>query len=111
MSSAIAETAPTPEPTVRAHGDDHPHDRDYIVIAVILAVITALEVGTYYLDPSTAALILMLMPMMVVKFAMVAWFFMHLKQVASIFRRLFVTGFAVAVVVYSIVLLTFDKVF
>ena len=40
------------------------------------------------------------MPMMIVKFAMVAWFFMHLKQDSRSSARLFVTGIVLAVVVY-----------
>lgn len=111
MSSATTEAALEQEPHSGAHGDEHAHDWDYIRIAIILAAITGAEVGSYYLDLSTTALVLVLIPMMVVKFAMVAWFFMHLKQDAAIFSRLFVTGIAVAAVVYFIVLLTFDQVF
>jgi cytochrome c oxidase subunit 4 len=104
-------TTEPPPSTVESHGDDHRHDWDYIKIALILGAITALEVATYYVDASTTALILTLVPMMTVKFAMVAWFFMHLKQDSRIFTRLFVTGIVLAVAVYTIVLLTFDEFF
>jgi cytochrome c oxidase subunit IV len=103
-------TEPPPSP-VESHGDDHRHDWDYIKIALILGAITAVEVAAYYVDASTTALILALVPMMIAKFAMVAWFFMHLKQDSRIFTRLFVTGILLAVAVYAIVLLTFDEFF
>lgn len=109
MSSVTTEGAPAP--SVESHGDDHRHDWDYIKIALILGAITAVEVAMYYVDVSTTALILTLIPMMAVKFGMVAWFFMHLKQDSRIFSRLFLTGIVLAVVVYAIVLLTFDEFF
>jgi cytochrome c oxidase subunit 4 len=111
MSSATSETITPHESHTGTHGDDHVHDWDYIKIAIILGVITGLEVLTYYLDLSTTALILVLIPMMIVKFAMVAWFFMHLKQDSRIFSRLFVSGILLACLVYTIVFLTFDEFF
>jgi cytochrome c oxidase subunit IV len=88
-----------------AHQHKHPSDGDYIKIAIILAVITALEVGTYFLeDASTTMLVLLLFPMMIVKFGMVCAYFMHLKYDNHIFRRVFVFGLVLAVVVYVIAL-------
>ena len=55
------------------HADSHDHgltDAGYVKIAVILAVITALEVSTYYIDFGVLFLPLLL-TMMVVKFVMV----------------------------------------
>lgn len=88
-----------------AHQHKHPTDRQYIFIAVILAAITGLEVGTYFLeDPSTTLLVASLFPMMVAKFAIVAGFFMHLRFDNPLFRRVFVFGLLLAVAVYVIVL-------
>jgi caa(3)-type oxidase subunit IV len=95
-----------------AHG--HASDRSYIGIAVILAALTAAETSTYFIDAfkdNSTLLMLFLMPVMTVKFAMVAWFFMHLKQDSRLFSRLFVSGLILAVIVYIIVLLTFDEFF
>jgi cytochrome c oxidase subunit 4 len=92
------------------HGHTHPSDAQYVVIALILAAITALEVGTYYLDffkKNFVALLLALIPMMIVKFGIVAAFFMHLRFDNKLFRRVFITGILLATFVYMIVLFTF----
>jgi cytochrome c oxidase subunit 4 len=88
----------------------HPSDAQYVLIAGILAVITAAEVATYYVDffkKNFVALLAALIPMMIVKFAMVAAFFMHLRFDNKLFRWVFVTGIVLATTVYMIVLFSF----
>jgi cytochrome c oxidase subunit 4 len=97
MSAAAAPTAH--EDTVHGAGHAHPGDAKYVQIAIILAAITAAEVATYYVDLGVA-LIPVLLVMMVVKFGIVAGFFMHLKFDTPLFRRLFVAGIVLAVGVY-----------
>jgi cytochrome c oxidase subunit 4 len=93
------------EPDHEAHQHKHPSDRDYIVIAVILAAITALEVGTYFLeDASTTLLVVALFPMMIAKFAIVCGWFMHLRFDNPLFKRVFVFGLLLAAGVYIAVL-------
>ena len=86
----------------------HPGPMEYVRIAVVLAIATAAEVGLYYItalpDPVYVALLFFFM---IVKFSLVALWFMHLKFDSRIFRRLFVTGILLAAAVYVIVLLTF----
>jgi cytochrome c oxidase subunit 4 len=92
------------------HSHAHPSDAQYILIAAILAAITALEVATYYLEffkTNFVALLIALIPMMIVKFAIVAAFFMHLKFDNKLFRRIFITGILLATFVYMIVLFSF----
>ena len=96
------------------HEHSHPSDAKYIQIALILAVLTALETSTYFIDwfdGNATRQWLALAPLMVVKFSMVAWFFMHLKQDSRLFSRLFVAGLGLAIGVYLIVLLAFDQLF
>jgi cytochrome c oxidase subunit 4 len=94
------------------HEAEHPHsDAIYIKVALFLGVLTALEVATYYIDMSSVALIAVLYPMMTIKFGVVAWWFMHLKFDSALFRRLFLTGIVLAVIVYCIVLFAFDEFF
>src|SRR3954452_4623769 len=97
------------EETVTGTGHAHPSDRSYVGIALILALITAAEVGTFYLEDRLGNwLIPALLIMMVVKFAMVAGWFMHLRFDSNLFTRLFVSGIVLAVVVYLAMLTTFQ---
>jgi len=85
----------------------HPGPREYIKVAVVLAIATALEVGLYYMDLPHGLLISLLLFFAVIKFSLVALWFMHLRFDSRIFRRLFVTGIVLAISVYMVVLLMF----
>jgi len=85
----------------------HPGPAVYVKVALWLGIATAIEVGLYYLDMPHGLFIGLLLFLMIVKFSTVAAYFMHLKFDAPIFRRLMVMGITLAIVVYSIVLLTF----
>jgi cytochrome c oxidase subunit IV len=99
------QTMPTSH--VESHGHQHPTDRQYVVIALILGVLTALEVGTYFLDDaSTSLLVATLFPLMILKFAIVCGYFMHLRFDNPLFRRVFVFGLVLAVIVYAAIMLT-----
>jgi cytochrome c oxidase subunit 4 len=87
------------------HGDvKHPGEAEYVRIAVILALITGVEVAVYYMSALKSVLIPILVVLAVTKFTMVALFFMHLKFDSRLFRRLFVTGIVLAIIVYTIAL-------
>ena len=93
-----------------AHAHAHPSDAQYVLIAAILAFITGAEVMTYYVDffkEHFPVLLITLIPMMIIKFGIVAAFFMHLRFDNKLVRRVFITGIALATVVYMIVLNTF----
>ena len=93
--------------TTGAHGDhEHVSDNRYIVIAAILAVITAAEVAASYIELGPAFIPLLLF-MMAIKFFVVVSYFMHLKFDNPVFKRLFYTGLFLAVFVYVVALLTF----
>jgi len=81
-------------------------DKQYIIIALILMVITALEVTLSYLDVGAIFLPAML-TMMAAKFIIVVSFFMHLKFDNKIFSVLFYMGLGLAVFVYVAALTTF----
>lgn len=84
----------------------HPSPVKYVGIAVLLAIITALEVVLYYIDMPEALLVTFLMVLAVLKFSLVGAFFMHLKFDSPMLRRLFITGLSLAGVVYTVALLT-----
>lgn len=84
----------------------HPSEVEYIKVAVVLAAITAGEVAVYYIAALESLLVYLLLGMATVKFALVVLWFMHLKFDSRLFRRLFVTGLILALVVFAIVVLT-----
>ena len=91
----------SPEPGVEEH---YPDEWQYIKIFLILLVITAFEVAIYYISGARRAVITLMLFMMIAKFSLVALYFMHLRFDSKLFRRLFVTGIVLAVVVYLIAL-------
>lgn len=92
------------------HEHEHPSDWQYIKIALILAVLTAIEVFTYFESVhrmSDAVLYVLLTVLMVLKFIYVVAWFMHLKFDSVLFKRIFVTGISLALGVYLIMLTAF----
>ena len=108
----MADTAVTHD----AHDDHahHPTERQYWIVFVILAVLTAIEIAWSYMGLEGAALVLPLLAMMTVKFLLVAGAFMHLYFDMKILNgKLFTWAFGfsllVAVLVYLVVFAAFDK--
>jgi cytochrome c oxidase subunit IV len=97
------------EETVHGKGRPHPSDRNYVVIALILAAITAVEIAFYYLEDDLGAIVVPgLIIMMAAKFFIVAAWFMHLRFDSNLFTRVFVSGLVLAIGVYVGALLTFN---
>ena len=69
----------------------HPGAKEYLGIAVILTVITAVEVAVFYIPSLKSALVPILLVLSTLKFALVALFYMHLKFDAKLFSWLFIT--------------------
>lgn len=83
------------------HGHDHGlSDFGYIKIAIILAVLTAIEVATYFVDFGVLEVPSLLI-LMVVKFQIVVSYFMHLKFDNKVFTWLFVGGLVLALAVFA----------
>ena len=95
--------------TATEQHDTHQHgmtDAGYVKVALVLALITALEVSTYYVDFGPFFMPSLLI-MMVVKFFTVVSYFMHLKFDSRLFGFLFYTGLGLALFVYFAALATF----
>lgn len=98
----------------------HPGPGLYIRIAVVLFVLTALEVGAYEVARrgTPAGLASMVEPLIVpillvlsaIKFALVAMFYMHLKPDSKIFSGLFVFPLIIAAVIVVALVLLFSVV-
>ncbi|MDQ1511277.1 MAG: cytochrome c oxidase subunit [Actinomycetota bacterium] len=95
-----------------AHADhgDHPTPRQYVLIAVVLVVVTGIEIATSYINTAhTNLIIVALFLMAALKFFLVAAWYMHMKVDQPFFRRVFVVGMVGAGTVYGILLLIFSS--
>lgn len=92
------------------HDDHHPSDWEYIKIALILGVLTAIEVGMFFLEGRAPNWLLYvgLSVLMVIKFVMVIAYFMHLKYDTNWFTWMFLSGLVLALAVYAIVFFAYD---
>ncbi|MGH9154300.1 MAG: cytochrome C oxidase subunit IV family protein [Acidimicrobiales bacterium] len=102
MSDLVHETG---EHETGEHGA-HPTDAKYVRIALILGVLTAIEVGLYYTSFSDGLTNAVLLALAGTKFVIVAAYFMHLKFDNKLLRRLFTTGFVLASFCYVAYLVT-----
>jgi len=74
----------------------HASDATYWKIAVILTVVTAVEVWTYYATFLRPILVPTILVLGAVKFALVVAYYMHLKFDSRIFSGFFLFGLMVA---------------
>jgi cytochrome c oxidase subunit 4 len=108
--------------TAQAPGEAEPHDllgvdahagptdKQYVIVALVLAAITCLEVSTYFTSVWDWGKLLMpaLLLMAGVKFYLIAAYFMHLKYDRKVLRRVFASGIVLPLGVYMVVLLAFQ---
>ncbi len=85
----------------------HPTPKTYFTVAMVLSLITAIEVGVFYLTWLGYGIIPILAILSIAKFVMVAMFYMHLKYEARLFTVFFVAGMAVATFVIFALLILF----
>jgi cytochrome c oxidase subunit IV len=91
---------------VTAHEHAHPTASLYFKVGLVLFVLTALEVGLYEITYGEHAgafaatikpfFVPLLLLMSAAKFALVAMFYMHLKQDSKLFSGVFVFPLAIA---------------
>jgi len=95
----------TPQP----HGPGehaHPGAKQYVAIALVLLVLTVIEVAIFYIPELKGILVPTLLSLSAVKFGLVAAFYMHLKFDHKLFSWLFVVPmtFAAGVILALMVL-------
>lgn len=98
------DTAPADE--AEATTGHHPTPKDYVQVFGVLFVLTAMEVGASFIDVGPVFLPLLIV-LMVIKFALVAGWFMHLKYDTATYTQFMVGGLALALSLYGVVLLVF----
>lgn len=90
----------------------HPTWKQYKWVALILTLITVVEVWVYYIPSFVASKLFVptLLVMSAVKFAIVVLFYMHLKYDARLFRALFTGPLIVAVITIISLLFLFGHI-
>ena len=91
------------------HSNAHPTPALYVKLAVILAVLTAVEIGLYYAEDSIGTNLArtMLVILAFIKFVGVIGWYMHLRYEKGFLSRFFGTGFVMALMLYAAVLGSF----
>jgi len=88
----------------------HPTAKTYVLIGVILAVLTAIEIALYYLEvghvvPRGVAIPLLIF-LSTIKFILVVMFYMHLKFDSRVFTGVFLFPLALGtLVIVSLIIL------
>jgi cytochrome c oxidase subunit 4 len=106
---ATTDTTPQADAThegVHEHDEHHPTVKEYVQIAVVLGVLTAMEIAASFIELGWLFMPTLIV-LMIIKFVLVAGFFMHLKDDTRLYSRVLVTGLALAVGLYAIVLALF----
>jgi cytochrome c oxidase subunit IV len=109
--------------TTHPHEHAHPSAGLYAKVGLILFVLTALEVGLYeitygeHVGEMASAIKPFFVPMLLLlsaaKFALVAMFYMHLKQDSKLFSGIFVFPLIIAtiIIVSLMVLMAYHMIF
>ena len=92
---------------------DHPTWSTYWKVALILTVITVIEVWVYYIPAFVATKLFVpsLLIMSAVKFFIVVMFYMHLKYDHKVFRALFTGPLFIAGVTMIVMMFLFGHLF
>ena len=94
--------------SAHAHGEaGHPGPKTYAVIALILTVVTLIEVWVFYIEAMRPVLVPVLGVLSVLKFSLVVMFYMHLKFDHKIFTRMLLLGLALATMIMFALLTLF----
>ncbi len=96
------------------HPDEKPHPtwKQYKWVALILTVITIVEVWIYYIPAFVASRLFVpsLLVMSAVKFAIVVMFYMHLRYDHKLFRVLFTGPLIIAITLIIALMFLFGQV-
>jgi cytochrome c oxidase subunit IV len=103
----------SPETDVHAMGEVHEHPtwKQYKWVALILTLITVVEVWAYYIPSFVASPVFVpaLLIMSAVKFAIVVLFYMHLKYDHKLFKALFTGPLIIAILTLIALMFLFSN--
>ena len=97
---AMDSTSHTASAAAHAPGEGHATVQTYIRVAVVLGILTAIEIGALYVPGLPRhILVTLLLVFSVLKFALVVAFFMHLRYDSKLLTALFVGPLVIAMVI------------
>lgn len=97
-------------PHEAAHAGAHASKSTYWLIALVLGILTLLEVAVFYVPLLHSVIVPMLLVLSSAKFALVAMFFMHLKFDKPILTTVFAGGLVVATAIILAMMLLFGTI-
>ena len=83
------------------HESSHPSPIRYVGVALVLAVVTLIEVAIVFIEPLRNFVLPILVVLSAFKFVLVAMFFMHLRFDHRLFSIFFAGGVVLAIGVIS----------
>ncbi len=84
---------------------EHPTPKMYVQIAILLGILTAIEVALYYTEEIVGVFTDPLLVILAVgKFVIVVGWFMHLKFENKTVNRFFIGGMILALILFAIVM-------
>ena len=85
---------------------DHPTPKKYVQIAIILGILTAIEIALYYTEDIVGIFTDPILIILAVgKFIIVVGWFMHLRFENKMVNRFFTGGMILALVLFAIVMI------
>jgi len=96
--------------TLEAHEGGHAARGTYWIIAVVLAIITMLEVAVFYVPAIRGVIVPVLLVLSTAKFALVAMFFMHLKYDSPVLTVVLSIGLVVATAIVLSLMFLFGAI-
>ncbi len=94
--------------TEAAHNDEaHATTGHYVRIAIVLTVLTILEVGTYYVNIPFGILVPLLIVLAGMKFGLVVAYYMHLRYDSKLFSGFFFFGLTIEILLLIALMVLF----
>ena len=85
---------------------DHPTPKKYVQIAIVLGILTAIEIALYYTEDIVGVFTDPIVIILAVgKFIIVVGWFMHLRFENKMVNRFFTGGMILALVLFAIVMI------
>ena len=104
----MSEATQTIEPHGQAGAVHHPSVGIYLMVAVFLVVLTAMEITVFYVPALKTVIVPVLLALAAAKFALIAMFFMHLRYDSWTLSGIFIFPLVIATLLLVSLLMLFS---